>query len=49
MVEKENNYPFLQPEEVAADNLLIIFSWLYSKYKKFKEKRKRGKIKKEVA
>jgi hypothetical protein len=43
MVEKENNYPFLEPEEVAADNLLLIASWLYSKYKKFKEKRKKRK------
>lgn len=46
MVKKENNYPFLEPEEVPADNLLLIASLLYSKYKKFKEKRKR---KKEVA
>jgi hypothetical protein len=46
MVEKENNYRFLEPEEVPADNLLLIISLLYSKYKKFKEKRRR---KREVA
>lgn len=49
MEEKENNYPFLQPEEVPPDNLLLIASWLYSKYKKFKEKRKRKREKKEMA
>jgi len=46
MVEKENNYSFLEPEKVPADNLLLIISLLYSKYKKFKEKRKKKKRRK---